>query len=206
MAMMRAMQLDRPGSTLHLVQRPLPQPQAHQVLAEILACGVCRTDLHVVDGDLQGQLPIIPGHEVVARVIAVGQGIENIGIGDRIGIPWLAQTCGVCSYCRSGRENLCDNPAFTGFTRDGGFASHCLADGRFCLPIPSSFGDVEAAPLLCAGLIGYRSLKAAGEGSPLGLYGFGAAAHIIAQVAAWQGREVCVMATMPSFMSVVPRP
>lgn len=190
MAVMHAMQLDQTGSPLRLVQRPLPQPQAGQVLVEVLACGVCRTDLHVVDGDLHGPLPIIPGHEVVGRVIGVGQGVEDIGVGDRVGIPWLAHTCGACSYCRSGRENLCDDPAFTGFTRDGGFASHCVADARFCLPVPGSYCDVEAAPLLCAGLIGYRSLKSAGEGSPLGLYGFGAAAHIIAQVAVWQEREV----------------
>jgi propanol-preferring alcohol dehydrogenase len=187
---MQAMQLDAVGASLNLVERPIAEPKGHDILIEVHACGVCRTDLHVVDGDLHGPLPIIPGHEIVGRVVALGADVENISVGDRIGVPWLAGACGVCSYCRSGRENLCETPQFTGFTRDGGFASHCLADARFCLPIPASFSDVEAAPLLCAGLIGYRSLKAAGEGSPLGLYGFGAAAHIIAQVAVWQGRKV----------------
>jgi propanol-preferring alcohol dehydrogenase len=135
-------------------------------------------------------MPIVPGHEIVGRVVALGDQVEGFSLGDRIGIPWLGGACGVCSYCRSGRENLCDSPVFTGFTRDGGFASHCLADSRFCLRLPEEYGDVEAAPLLCAGLIGYRSLKAAGESSPLGLYGFGAAAHIIAQIAVWQDRTV----------------
>jgi len=190
MGIMQAMQLDAVGASLNLVERPIAEPKVHDILIEVHACGVCRTDLHVVDGDLHGPLPIIPGHEIVGRVVALGADVENISVGDRIGVPWLAGACGVCSYCRSGRENLCETPQFTGFTRDGGFASHCLADARFCLPIPASFSDVEAAPLLCAGLIGYRSLKAAGEGSPLGLYGFGAAAHIIAQVAVWQGRKV----------------
>jgi alcohol dehydrogenase, propanol-preferring len=195
MAMMQAMQLDAAGTTLRLIERPLAEPKANEVLIEVHACGVCRTDLHVVDGDLQGPLPIIPGHEVVGHVVGLGAEVENTSIGDRIGVPWLGGACGACSYCRSGRENLCDTPDFTGFTRDGGFATHCLADARFCLPIPASFSDVEAAPLLCAGLIGYRSLKAAGEGSPLGLYGFGAAAHIIAQVARHHGREVYAFVT-----------
>jgi len=190
MGMMQAMQLDAAGATLRLIERSLAEPKGHDVLIEVHACGVCRTDLHVVDGDLHGRFPIIPGHEVVGHVVALGADVEKIRVGDRVGVPWLGGACGVCSYCRSGRENLCETPDFTGFTRDGGFASHCLADARFCLPIPASFSDVEAAPLLCAGLIGYRSLKAAGEGSPLGLYGFGAAAHIIAQVAVWQGRKV----------------
>jgi propanol-preferring alcohol dehydrogenase len=187
---MAAMQLDRPGQALRLVSRALPQPTDYDILTEVLACGVCRTDLHVADGDIEGPKPIVPGHEVVARVIALGDKVEGFAPGDRIGIPWLGGACGKCSYCRSGRENLCDSPVFTGFTRDGGFATHCLADSRFCLRLPDTYGDIEVAPLLCAGLIGYRSLKAAGEGSPLGLYGFGAAAHIIAQVAAWQGRTV----------------
>lgn len=190
MRLMQAMQLNAAGSPLRLTERPLAEPKAHDVLVEVRACGVCRTDLHVVDGDLHGPLPIVPGHEVVGHVVALGANVDNISIGDRVGIPWLGGACGVCSYCRSGRENLCDAPDFTGFTRDGGFASHCFADARFCLPIPDNFTDVEAAPLLCAGLIGYRSLKAAGKGSPLGLYGFGAAAHILAQVAVWQGRKV----------------
>lgn len=187
---MQVMQLDAAGHALRLADHPLPQPNGHDLLVEVLACGVCRTDLHVADGDLHGRLPIVPGHEVVGRIVAMGDEVEGMKLGERVGIPWLGGACGTCGYCRSGRENLCDKPVFTGFTRDGGFASHCLADARFCLPVPASFSDVEAAPLLCAGLIGYRSLKAAGDASPLGLYGFGAAAHIIAQVALWQGREV----------------
>lgn len=187
---MQVMQLDAAGHALLLADHPLPQPNGHDLLVEVLACGVCRTDLHVADGDLHGRLPIVPGHEVVGRIVAMGDEVEGMKLGERVGIPWLGGACGTCRYCRSGRENLCDKPVFTGFTRDGGFASHCLADARFCLPVPASFSDVEAAPLLCAGLIGYRSLKAAGDASPLGLYGFGAAAHIIAQVALWQGREV----------------
>jgi propanol-preferring alcohol dehydrogenase len=172
--MMRAMQLDRPGERLHMVERPIPEPGAGELLIEVLACGICRTDLHVVDGDIHGPLPIIPGHEIVGRVV---------GTGERVGVPWLGRTCGHCPYCRGGRENLCDDPLFTGFTRDGGFATHCVADARYCFPIPDAFGDVEAAPLLCAGLIGWRALKLAGEGETLGLYGFGAAAHILAQIA-----------------------
>jgi propanol-preferring alcohol dehydrogenase len=176
--MMRAMQLDRPGEPLRMVERPIPVPGSGELLIEIAACGVCRTDLHVVDGDIEGPLPIVPGHEIVGRVA---------GTGARVGVPWLGRTCGQCPYCRSGRENLCDDPLFTGFTRDGGFATHCIADARYCFPIPDAFGDVEAAPLLCAGLIGWRALKLAGEGEALGLYGFGAAAHILAQIA---GRRV----------------
>lgn len=187
---LEAMQLDAPGCPLHPVSRPLPQPEGSDLLVKVAACGVCRTDLHVVDGDLTGPRPIVPGHEVVGRVVAVGNEVSGFSVGDRVGIPWLGGTCGVCAYCVSGLENLCESPVFTGFTRDGGFASHCVADSRYCLALPDQFGDVEAAPLLCAGLIGYRALKAAGKGSPIGLYGFGAAAHIIAQVAAWQGRTV----------------
>jgi propanol-preferring alcohol dehydrogenase len=188
--MMHAMQLDRPGEPLRLVERPIPTPGPGDLLIEVTACGVCRTDLHVADGDLQGPLPIIPGHEIVGRVAALGDRVQGFRPGDRVGVPWLGRTCGHCPYCRSGRENLCDDPLFTGFTRDGGFTSHCVADARFCFALPDAFGDVEAAPLLCAGLIGYRSLKLAGEGEALGVYGFGAAAHILAQVAAWQGRRV----------------
>jgi propanol-preferring alcohol dehydrogenase len=187
---MRVMQLDSAGGELRPDVRLFPKPFGHDLLVEVRACGVCRTDVHVVDGDLHGPLPIVPGHEIVGSVIAIGSSVERVEVGDRVGIPWLGGTCGTCLYCRSGRENLCDNPVFTGFTRDGGFATHCLADARFCLALPRSFSDVEVAPLLCAGLIGYRSLKAAGEGSPLGLYGFGAAAHIIAQVAAFESRQV----------------
>jgi propanol-preferring alcohol dehydrogenase len=179
--MMRAMQLDRVGEKLRLVERPVPEPGEGELLIEVAACAVCRTDLHVVDGDLHGPLPIVPGHEIVGRVA---------GSGERVGVPWLGRTCGHCPYCVSGRENLCDDPVFTGFTRDGGFATHVVADARYCFPIPEIFGDVEAAPLLCAGLIGWRALKLAGQGKTIGLYGFGAAAHIVAQVAVWQGRQV----------------
>ena len=184
------MQLDAVGATLRPVERETPRPGPGELLIEVAACGICRTDLHVIDGDLRGPLPIVPGHEIVGRVAALGEDVLGFGLGDRVGVPWLGRTCGICPYCRRGRENLCDAPSFTGFTRDGGFATHCVADARFCLPIPDRFGDVEAAPLLCAGLIGYRALKMAGEGEAIGLYGFGAAAHIVAQVAAWQGRRV----------------
>jgi len=187
---MRAMQLDAVRQPLGLVEKPTPQPGPEELLIKVSACGVCRTDLHIVDGDLHGTLPIVPGHEVVGRVLALGQDVTAFEIGDRVGIPWLGQTCGVCSYCRSGRENLCDRPQFTGFDRDGGFATHCVANAAYCFAIPTIFSDVEAAPLLCAGLIGYRSLKSAGEAFRIGLYGFGAAAHILAQVAVWQGRRV----------------
>jgi propanol-preferring alcohol dehydrogenase len=186
----RAMLLDRPGEPLREVQRNIPDPGGTDLLIEVAACGVCRTDLHIVDGDIHGHLPIVPGHEIVGRVAAVGRSAEDFAIGDRIGVPWLGGTDGTCFYCTHGKENLCDSPTFTGFTRDGGYATHVLADSRFCLPIPDAFDDVEAAPLLCAGLIGYRALKLAGEGERLGFYGFGAAAHILAQLAAWQGRAV----------------
>jgi alcohol dehydrogenase, propanol-preferring len=188
--MMRAMQLERTGEPLRRVERPIPAPGPGELLIAIAACGVCRTDLHIADGDIEGVLPIVPGHEIVGRVAAVGEGAEGFEEGDRVGVPWLGRTCGRCRYCRSGRENLCDAPLFTGFSRDGGFATHCVADARYCFAIPASFGDVEAAPLLCAGLIGFRALRLAGEGEALGLYGFGAAAHILAQVAIWQGWRV----------------
>jgi alcohol dehydrogenase, propanol-preferring len=187
---MQAMQLDAPGTPLRLVERAVPAPGPGELLVEVSACGVCRTDLHIVDGELRGPLPIVPGHEIVGRVAALGPGAEGFAPGDRVGIPWLGRTCGACTYCRSGRENLCDFPRFTGFTRDGGYATHAVADAAYCFPIPDAFGDVEAAPLLCAGLIGWRALKKAGEGRTLGFYGFGAAAHIVAQLAAWQGRTV----------------
>jgi propanol-preferring alcohol dehydrogenase len=161
------------------------------VLIQVHACAVCRTDLHVVDGELmQPKLPLIPGHEIIGRVSALGDSVECFTLGDRVGVPWLGWTCGVCEFCRSGRENLCDNARFTGYQIDGGYAEFAVADQRFCFAIPDSYTEAEAAPLLCAGLIGYRSLRMAGEGRRLGLYGFGAAAHIIAQVARWQGREV----------------
>jgi propanol-preferring alcohol dehydrogenase len=190
MAHMRAMELEAPGLPLRRVARTIPRPGSGELLVEIAACGVCRTDLHIVDGDIRGKLPVVPGHEIVGRVLAIGKGATGFEIGDRVGVPWLGRTCGKCAYCRSGRENLCDNPSFTGFDRDGGFASHCLADSAFCFRIPERFGDVEAAPLLCAGLIGYRSLQMAGDARRVGFYGFGAAAHILAQIGVWEGRRV----------------
>jgi propanol-preferring alcohol dehydrogenase len=173
-----------------MVGRPLPEPGPGQIRVAIAACGVCRTDLHVADGDIRGPLPIVPGHEIVGRVDALGEGVAGPALGERVGVPWLGHACGVCPYCLSGRENLCDDPLFTGFTRDGGFATHCIADARFCFAIPAGFDDVHAAPLLCAGLIGYRAYRLAGAAPVLGLYGFGAAAHILAQLAVWQGRKV----------------
>jgi propanol-preferring alcohol dehydrogenase len=191
MPLMRAMVLDRPGVRLAMREREAPAPGRGEVLVEIAACGVCRTDLHVVDGELpRPKLPIVPGHEIVGRVAALGEGVAAFALGDRIGVPWLGWTCGVCPYCRDGRENLCDAPLFTGYTRDGGYATHTIADARYCFPLPEGVGDAEAAPLLCAGLIGWRSYRMAGDGAALGLYGFGAAAHILAQVATWQGRRV----------------
>lgn len=187
---MRAMQLDAPGQPLRMVERPDPEPGGAELLILVAACGVCRTDLHIVDGDIHGALPVIPGHEIVGRVAALGPGVSGFAVGDRVGVPWLGHTCGVCPYCCSGRENLCDAPVFTGFSRDGGYATHVIADPSFCFPIPETFSDVEAAPLLCAGLIGYRSLKIAGDGERLGFYGFGAAAHILAQLTVWQDRRV----------------
>jgi len=185
------MVLDRPQTPLVLRERPVPQPAAGEILVEIEACGVCRTDLHVVDGELpHPKLPITPGHEIVGRVAAIGEGVTGFARGQRVGVPWLGATCGVCSYCRSGRENLCDAPEFTGYTRDGGYATHTTADAGFAFPLRAEINAAEAAPLLCAGLIGWRSYRMAGEGTTLGLYGFGAAAHILAQVAIWQGRRV----------------
>ena len=184
------MVLDRPGEALVLREGPLPAPGAGEILVEVLACGVCRTDLHVVDGELaSAELPIVPGHEVVGRVASVGQGVRELPPGQRVGVPWLGHTCGVCPYCRAERENLCDAPLFTGYTRDGGYATHLVADARFCFPLPPG-DEAQLAPLMCAGLIGWRSYRMAGEGRDLGLYGFGAAAHILAQVAASQGRRI----------------
>ncbi len=191
MPTMRAMVLDRPKTPLVLRERPVPQPAAGEILIEVAACGVCRTDLHVVDGELpHPKLPIVPGHEIVGRVAVLGSGVTGFALGACVGVPWLGAACGVCPYCRSGRENLCDAPVFTGYTRDGGYATHTLANARFCFPLPDAFDAAEMAPLLCAGLIGWRSYRMAGEGEALGLYGFGAAAHILAQVAVWQGRRV----------------
>jgi propanol-preferring alcohol dehydrogenase len=188
---MKAMVLNRPGDPLVWTSLPDRDPGPGQVRAKVLACGVCRTDLHVVDGELpHPNSPIIPGHEIVGRIDALGAGVEGLVLGERVGIPWLGHTCGGCPYCRAQRENLCDAPLFTGYTRDGGFATSVLADARFAFPLGEIGEDVALAPLLCAGLIGWRSLKIAGEGKRLGLYGFGAAGHIVAQVALWQGREV----------------
>jgi alcohol dehydrogenase, propanol-preferring len=191
MSLMRAMVLDRPKTPLVMGERPVPQPGAGEILVEVAACGVCRTDLHVVDGDLPNpKLPIVPGHEIVGRVAAMGSEVTGFTPGERVGVPWLGATDGVCAYCRSGRENLCDRPLFTGYTRDGGYASHTIADARFAFALGENGDAAEVAPLLCAGLIGWRSYRMAGEGGALGLYGFGAAAHILAQVATWQGRRV----------------
>ena len=190
---MRAMVLSAVHRPLALVQRALPVPRDGELRLRVLACAVCRTDLHVVDGDLRlPQLPIVPGHEVVGEVEALGPGVDKICPGDRVGVPWLGHTCGHCAYCAAGSENLCDTPRFTGLHRDGGFASHLIAEAAFCLPLGAlAQNPAHAAPLLCAGLIGWRSLKAAGaDARRLGLYGFGAAAHLIAQVACSQGREV----------------
>ena len=188
---MRVMALDRPGAPLRRAEVPKGAPGAGQVLVRVAACGVCRTDLHLCDGDLPlVRSPIVPGHEIVGRVEAVGPGAEGFAPGERIGVPWLGWTCGRCGFCTSGRENLCDAARFTGYHIDGGYADYAIADARYCFRLPGAYGDAEAAPLLCAGLIGYRSLVAAGEGRRLGIYGFGAAAHIVCQVAVWQGREV----------------
>ena len=188
---MHAMILKKIGSPLQWSELPERQPKRGQIRVKISACGVCRTDLHVVDGELpHPQLPIIPGHEIVGRIDALGLGVEGLNIGERVGIPWLGHTCGVCPFCVMQRENLCDAPLFTGYTRDGGFATATITDGRFAFPLGEAGSDVALAPLLCAGLIGWRSLGIAGGGEKLGLYGFGAAAHILAQVAKFQGRTV----------------
>jgi propanol-preferring alcohol dehydrogenase len=188
---MQAMQLTQPRIPLAFVSFPDPTPGTGEVRVRVAACGVCRTDLHVVDGELpHPRLPLIPGHEIVGRIDAIGDAVDNLRIGMRVGIPWLGYTCGVCPYCRRGQENLCDTPLFTGYTRDGGYATHAIANARFVFALPETGDDVHTAPLLCAGLIGWRSLVIAGAGENIGLYGFGAAAHIIAQVARWQGRNV----------------
>jgi propanol-preferring alcohol dehydrogenase len=188
---MRAMVLQSVGSPLVEIELPDPQPEPGQLLLEVGACAVCRTDLHVYDGDLtEPSLPLILGHEIVGTVVDVGDGVERYSTGDRVGVPWLGWTCGECSYCRSERENLCGNAKFTGYQINGGYAELAVADERFSFPIADSYSDLEAAPLLCAGLIGYRSLVAAGAAEKLGLYGFGAAAHIVAQVARFEGRRL----------------
>lgn len=188
---MHAMVLPAAGAPLRFEHREDPVPGRGEVRVKVAACGVCRTDLHVVDGDLPDiAYPIVPGHEVVGRVDALGPGVTSLRVGERVGVPWLGHTCGECAYCRSNRENLCDRPRFTGYTQDGGFASHLVADIRYCFPLGETGADVAIAPLLCAGLIGWRSLVMAGNGERLGIFGFGAAGHIIAQVARWQGRTV----------------
>jgi propanol-preferring alcohol dehydrogenase len=191
-ATMRAMVLDAPGTQLQLQEVAVPRPGTGQVLVRVQACGVCRTDLHLVDGELpQPKLPLILGHEIVGRVVGCGTGVERFRHGDRVGVPWLGYTCGRCRYCRKGQENLCDQARFTGYTSDGGFAEYTVADQRYCFPLPPGYDDAAAAPLLCAGLIGYRTWRLAGAHvEHLGIYGFGAAAHIVAQIAAHQGQQV----------------
>ena len=188
---MKAMLLEAPRTALKLVELPAPRPGRGQLLIKVSACGVCRTDLHIVDGELaRGKLPIVPGHEIVGTVIERGAGVERFAIGERVGVPWLGSTCGTCGYCSSARENLCDAARFTGYHLDGGYAEYAVADPRYCFAIPKEYDDTAAAPLLCAGLIGYRSLVMAGDAKRLGIYGFGAAAHIVAQVARHQGRRL----------------
>jgi propanol-preferring alcohol dehydrogenase len=188
---MRAMLFTKVGVPLRATELPIPVPGPQQLLIQVRACAVCRTDLHVVDGELtHPKLPLIPGHEIVGTVIKLGNGVRQFKVGDRVGVPWLGWTCGECSFCHNGKENLCDQAKFTGYTLDGGYAEAAVADQRFCFSIADSYSDAEAAPLLCAGLIGYRSLVKAGNGKRLGIFGFGAAAHIVAQVAKYQRREI----------------
>jgi propanol-preferring alcohol dehydrogenase len=188
---MQAMVLKAAGGPLEYSELAERSPGPGQIRVRVAACGVCRTDLHVLDGELPDpKWPVIPGHEIVGRIDALGPGVDSLRVGERVGIPWLGHTCGVCPYCLAGQENLCDHPLFTGYTRDGGFATAAIADARYAFPLGESGADVALAPLLCAGLIGWRSLVIAGAGKKLGLYGFGAAAHIVAQVARWQGRSV----------------
>jgi alcohol dehydrogenase, propanol-preferring len=190
-SIMRAMHLTRASQPLQLVQLPRPEPGPGQVLIKVHACGVCRTDLHVADGELtHPKLPLVPGHEIVGTVVEKGSGVERFSVGQRVGVPWLGFTCGACVFCRAGQENLCDGARFTGYQIDGGYAEFTVADQRYCFAIPEGYTDAEAAPLLCAGLIGYRSLRMAGDAHRLGIYGFGAAAHIVAQVARFEGREL----------------
>jgi propanol-preferring alcohol dehydrogenase len=189
---MRAMLLERPKQALRLVEVPLPRPEPNQILIRVHACGVCRTDLHILDGELtEPKLPLIPGHEIVGRVVQTGEKVENFRVGDRVGVPWVASTCGYCRYCKAGQENLCDNARFTGYTVNGGFAEYTVADAGFGFHLAEGPGDAESAPLMCAGLIGYRSYRMAGKDArTLGLYGFGAAAHILTQLAIYEKRKV----------------
>lgn len=188
---MKAMVLDAPGRPLILREVPEPEPAPGQVKLKVRACGVCRTDLHIVDGDLtDAKRPVIPGHEIVGEAVALGAGVTTIALGDRVGVPWLGHSCGLCPYCRDARENLCDAPGFTGYQIDGGYADYCVADAAYCFPLPNRYDDLEAAPLMCAGLIGYRCLRLAGPARRLGLYGFGAAAHFLAQLAIADSVEI----------------
>lgn len=188
---MHAMVLEHPGQPLKAVKLPLPAAGPGELLLKVQACGICRTDLHIVDGELsEPHLPLIPGHQIVGAIEAVGKGVKGFKPGDLVGVPWLGGTCGQCRYCLSGRENLCDRAVFTGYQRNGGFAEYCTANAGFCFSIPVEYPATQAAPLLCAGLIGYRALRMAGDGKRLGIYGFGSAAHIVTQVAVWEGREI----------------
>ena len=192
---MKAMILDSPGRPLRLAEIPIPAPKEGELLLKVHACGMCRTDLHVIDGELDHPiLPLIPGHEIIGTVVEAGAHAGRFPVGQRIGVPWLGGTCGHCRYCRSGRENLCSDAKFTGYTLNGGYAEYTVANENYCFPIPDDYPDAAAAPLLCAGLIGYRALRAAGDAERIGIYGFGAAAHIIAQVARWQGRKIYAFA------------
>jgi alcohol dehydrogenase, propanol-preferring len=186
------MVLETPGRPLAMTDIPKPSPEAGQLLLRVHACGVCRTDLHIVDGELtEPKLPLVPGHQIVGKVVEIGDGVDGFIIGDRVGVPWLGWTCGKCFYCLSGQENLCDNARYTGYQIDGGFAEYTVADARYCFHIPEGYPDLQAAPLLCAGLIGYRAYRFAGDAKTLGFYGFGAAAHILIQIARHQKRNVC---------------
>lgn len=188
---MRAMVLEKPQEPLQLQEWDIPSPGAGQVLLRVSACGICRTDLHIVDGELtQPKLPLVPGHQIVGRVGAVGEGVRQFKVGDRVGVPWLGKTCQHCRYCLKGQENLCDNALFTGYQIDGGYADYAIANEQFCFSLPDGYADLQAAPLLCAGLIGYRALRMTGDAEKIGFYGFGAAAHILIQVARYQGRRV----------------
>jgi propanol-preferring alcohol dehydrogenase len=188
---MRAMLLEATGQPLRVANLPVPTPNPEQVLIRVHACAICRTDLHIVDGELpQPKLPLVPGHQIVGTVEATGDRVQQFSVGDRVGVPWLGHTCNHCRYCLSDRENLCDYAQFTGYQIDGGYAEYTVADAQFCFPIPADYPDLQAAPLLCAGLIGYRSYKMTGDAQRLGFYGFGAAAHILIQLACYQGRQV----------------
>ncbi|MFC2049365.1 zinc-dependent alcohol dehydrogenase family protein [Chlamydiota bacterium] len=188
---MRAMVLRGAKSPLQLTELPIPQPSAEQVLIKVVTCGVCRTDLHIVDGELPlPKLPLVPGHQIVGHIVQLGANVKAFQIGDRVGVPWLGSTCGKCSYCLNGQENLCDNALYTGYQIDGGFAEYCVADARFIFPLSPSYTDLEAAPLLCAGLIGYRALRLAGDAPRIGFYGFGASANLLTQIVLYRGAEV----------------